>query len=483
VAFGDYFFVTAAPSFSPGAGTYANTQSVTLSSATGGATIRFTTDGSDPTSTSGTIYTAPVEISTTTTLKAIAFTAGFADSTVASAVITIDTSFALALDDTFSDGDRTDGADPLDSQWRLMSNVVPTTAGVVDGAFKMERTTSTSVGFNPHPVTTFPTQTLAIGQTITMSFDFRSLGGAGATAIRFGLYNSGGTNLGADIATNPVNPGTVFQNDLGYSVFAPHQGTQPITLYSRPANTTNNTLQIATAANTTVIGSQAPASPTNTSTVYSAGLSLERTSGGYNYTVTYAGTTFSGSTAIVNTTSFNTLSVFAITGQNQAFTLDNVRVSVATPPPANALATWRSLQGLPADGSQDNANPSGDGVPNLLKYALNLAPDAGDLALPDARPLADPNGTTVAELTGLPVLRLNGTPAAVFTYIRRKASTVPGITYSVQWSDGLTGWATNPAATEATLSLDGTLERVTLTDSFTTAQKPARFARLSVTAP
>jgi hypothetical protein len=483
VIIGDYFFVTAAPLFSPGAGTYANTQNVTISSGTTGATIRYTTDGSDPTSTTGTIYTAPVEISATATLKAIAYNAGFADSAVASAVITIDNSFALALDDTFSDGDRTDGADPADSQWRLMSNVVPTTAGVVNGAFKMERTTSTSVGFNPHPVTTFPAQTLGVGQIITMSFDFQSLGGAGATSIRFGLYNSGGTNLSGDIATNPVNPGTVFQNDQGYSVFAPHQGTQPITLYSRPANTTNNTLQIAAGANTTVIGSQVPSSPTNTSTVYSASLTLERTGGGYNYTVSYAGTTFSGSTAIVNTTSFDTLSVFAITAQNQAFTLDNVRVSVTTPPSTNGLAAWRSLQGLPADGSQDNANPSGDGVANLLKYALNLAPNAGDLALPNSRALANPNGTTVAELTGLPVLRLNGTPAAVFTYIRRKAPTIPGITYSVQWSDGLGTWAANPAATEATLSLDGTWERVTLTDSFTTAQKPARFARLSVTAP
>jgi hypothetical protein len=483
VVISDYFFVTAAPSFSPGTGTYANTQNVTISSGTSGSTIRYTTDGSDPTATNGIIYTAPVEISTTATVKAIAYTAGFADSAVASAVITIDNSFALALDDTFSDGDRTDGSDPLDSQWRIMSNVAPTTAAVVSGAFKLERTTSTSVGFNPHAITTFPTQTLGVGQTLTMSFDFQSFGGAGATAIRFGIYDSGGTNLSADIAANPVNPGTVFQNDLGYSVFAPHQGTQPITLYSRPANTTNNTLQIATGANTVVIGSQVPSSPTNTSTVYSASLSLERTSGGYNYSVTYAGTTFSGSTAIVNTTSFNTLSVFAITGQNQAFTLDNVRVSVTTPPSGNGLVAWRSLQGLPADGSQDNANPSGDGVSNLLKYALNLAPNAGDLALSNNRPLANPNGTTVAELTGLPVLRLNSAPAAVFTYIRRKASTVPGITYSVQWSDGLSAWAVNLGANEATLSLDATWERVTLTDSFTTGQKPKRFARLSVTAP
>lgn len=483
VATADYAIKAANPVFNPGQGTFANQQDVTITSATMGASIRYTTDGSDPTPTTGTLYAGPVAISSTTTLKAIAYKVGVADSDVITGAYTIDGNFAVVLDDTFSDGDRTDGADPLDSQWRLMTNVTPTTAGAAGGAFKLERTTSTSVGFNPHAITNFPTQTVGVGQTISMSFDFQSLGSAGATSIRFGLYNSGGTNLNADIAANPVNPGTVFQNDLGYSVFAPHQGTQAITLYSRPANTTNNSLQLAAGANTTVIGSQAPLAATNTSTVYSANLTLERTSGGYNYSVTYAGTTFTGATAIVNTTSFDTLAIFAITGQNQAFTLDNVRVTVTTPNSLNSLATWRTLQGLPADGSQDDANPSGDGVPNLIKYALNLAPNAGDLALPDKRTLSNPDGTTVGELTGLPVLRLNGTPAGVFTFIRRKSASIPGITYSVQWSDGLTAWAPNLAATEATLSLDATWERVTLTDSFSTTQKPKRFARLSVTAP
>ena len=141
------------------------------------------------------------------------------------------------------------------------------------------------------------------------------------------------------------------------------------------------------------------------------------------------------------------------------------------------------MQGLAANGSQDLLNPSGDGVVNLMKFALNLAPNAGGLALSNNRPLSNPDGTTVGELTGLPVLRLNGTPAAEFTYIRRKASTSPGIAYIVQWSDGLSSWAANPSATETTLSLDATWERVKLTDSFTTTQKSVRFARLIVATP
>ncbi len=79
----------AAPTFSPGGGTYTSTQSVTISTSTSGASIRYTTDGSTPTETAGTLYSAPVAISATTTLKAIAYASGMADSSVTSATYTI----------------------------------------------------------------------------------------------------------------------------------------------------------------------------------------------------------------------------------------------------------------------------------------------------------------------------------------------------------------------------------------------------------
>jgi hypothetical protein len=79
----------ATPTFTPPAGTYTSAQNVTVSTATTGATIRYTTDGSTPSSTVGTVYTGPVAISTTTTLKAIAYKSGMNPSAVASALYTI----------------------------------------------------------------------------------------------------------------------------------------------------------------------------------------------------------------------------------------------------------------------------------------------------------------------------------------------------------------------------------------------------------
>ncbi len=61
----------ATPSFNPAAGTYTSAQNVTISCTTEGATIYYTTDGSDPTN-SSTQYSTAIPISTTTTLKAIA---------------------------------------------------------------------------------------------------------------------------------------------------------------------------------------------------------------------------------------------------------------------------------------------------------------------------------------------------------------------------------------------------------------------------
>jgi hypothetical protein len=78
----------ATPTFSPDAGTYNAAQSVTLSCATAGATIYYTTDGSAPT-TSSSVYGAPIAVGATTTIRAIATAALHSQSGEGTAVYTI----------------------------------------------------------------------------------------------------------------------------------------------------------------------------------------------------------------------------------------------------------------------------------------------------------------------------------------------------------------------------------------------------------
>lgn len=76
-----------APSFSPIAGAVDARTTVTLTQAAADQ-IRYTTDGTDPTKTTGTVYSTPIEITTATTIKAIAIK-GDDVSSVATAVYTI----------------------------------------------------------------------------------------------------------------------------------------------------------------------------------------------------------------------------------------------------------------------------------------------------------------------------------------------------------------------------------------------------------
>lgn len=85
-----------APTASVASGTYTKNQSVILSSATEGATIYYTTDGTEPDKTNGEIYTVPIAVTGTagesvaTTIKAIAVKDRMQDSEVQTFTYTIE---------------------------------------------------------------------------------------------------------------------------------------------------------------------------------------------------------------------------------------------------------------------------------------------------------------------------------------------------------------------------------------------------------
>lgn len=118
------------PTFSPAGGTYATAQTVTISCATSGATIYYTTDGTTP-SASSTEYNAAITISETTTLMAIAIKDG-TSSSVASATYTINTG----------------GGEPVSVEYEATFNFPENNYGM-----KELSSSSSSSEYNPNPTT------------------------------------------------------------------------------------------------------------------------------------------------------------------------------------------------------------------------------------------------------------------------------------------------------------------------------------------
>jgi hypothetical protein len=78
----------ATPTFSPAGGSYAAAQPVTISDANSAATIYYTTNGTTPT-TSSTVYSGPINVSSSAIVLAIAAASGLPNSAVASATYQI----------------------------------------------------------------------------------------------------------------------------------------------------------------------------------------------------------------------------------------------------------------------------------------------------------------------------------------------------------------------------------------------------------
>lgn len=80
----------ALPVVSPTGGVFQSSVTVTVTCSTASSTIRYTTDGSEPT-TSSPVYSSPVTLVTSSTLRARAFAAGYLNSAVKEASFTVDT--------------------------------------------------------------------------------------------------------------------------------------------------------------------------------------------------------------------------------------------------------------------------------------------------------------------------------------------------------------------------------------------------------
>ena len=149
------------------------------------------------------------------------------------------------------------------------------------------------------------------------------------------------------------------------------------------------------------------------------------------------------------------------------------RVSVSMNPdgtvPETPFSLWMAAAGVPSDLAGATQSPQQDGVPNLVKFAFNLDPTR-----PDLRHLAVGANRPV----GLPgMVRVEGKLRIEF--VRRKAATNPGITYTPQFSSTLNSWTDFTGPPTSVTSMDQTWERVVVDDP-QAAGSAARFGRLKI---
>ncbi|MDW8350144.1 MAG: fibronectin type III domain-containing protein [Verrucomicrobiae bacterium] len=111
-----------------------------------------------------------------------------------------------------------------------------------------------------------------------------------------------------------------------------------------------------------------------------------------------------------------------------------------------------------------------DGVPNLLRFAFNL-----NLTDP-AVPITPSTGTK-----GLPHVYIDTTTQKLtLEFIRRRATSTPGITYQVEFTNDLQTYTPGGSAL-LIIPINTQWERVLWQDSQTITQNPRRFARVRIT--
>ena len=113
----------------------------------------------------------------------------------------------------------------------------------------------------------------------------------------------------------------------------------------------------------------------------------------------------------------------------------------------------------------------GDGIGNLLEFALNLDPTFNERAT-----MVPSDG-----LRGLPIVRvetISGADRVTIEFVRRTAASGSGLTYEPQFSSNLANW--DAVGTESVEAINPRWERVKIVDSLTIGDTPQRFARLNV---
>lgn len=142
----------------------------------------------------------------------------------------------------------------------------------------------------------------------------------------------------------------------------------------------------------------------------------------------------------------------------------------------DSFASWAAENGLTGDDALPGANPSGDGIPNQLKYAFGMDPN---IAYGPDRILTPGTGTS-----GLPSITLDGGRLRI-EFVRRTGAT--DLTYTAQFGSGLSdsgpgAWLPAGPGTATPIPGHPGWERVIVDDAAAPPGAATRFGRVAVTA-
>ncbi len=383
----DILVSAGAPVFNPPGGSYSSGQSVAMTSTSPGVSINYTTNGSTPTETNGTLYTGPLVVNANTTLEAIAFGNGFVDSAVSSTTYTINNSYdyaAINLSATTQGASEVEQSDGTIGNWEALEAtgtgqwIQYTIPGLPPGTydFQMEWKGNTDRGILQE---TFD-GTLLSGSSYEID-------GGSATYSRSNTLNQYSstdtywiTDYGSLTATGTGNhiieQIVVGSSSNGYLLSAAQFYFIPYTPGISSIANQSIDMNASTGAIPFTISAGSGGSVNSLTLSATSSVPGLIPAGG----ITFSGTGASQTVTVTPAANVSGTALVTVTVSNGALIADSSFDVTVTP---TALQSWR-LQyfgtALNSGNAADTADPAGDGLSNLEKFVLNLNPTMPQIA-------------------------------------------------------------------------------------------------------
>jgi Domain of unknown function (DUF1929)/Legume lectin domain/Chitobiase/beta-hexosaminidase C-terminal domain/PKD domain len=267
----------ATPTFLPVGGSYSSTQNVAISTTTSSSTIYYTTNGNPPT-TGSAVYSTPISVATSETLKALAVKSGSTNSAVGSASYTIGATPQINYSSGFTTTNLAlNGNAALNGTRLQLTNTAPTMADAsawfttlvniqkfttdfqfqltqpnADGfTFAIQNNNTTALGVGGGELGYGPDQSgdPGIPNSVAVKFDLYDNDGEGTNST--GLYTAG---------ADPTLPATTFTGGVNlhsgdiFSVHIVYDGTTLTMTITDTANTAQTYTQSWTVNIPSVVG-------------------------------------------------------------------------------------------------------------------------------------------------------------------------------------------------------------------------------------